>query len=57
MNVVQRRAVDSTAGAVILPPGQRLAEMSRDKEPNLPRGQPVISQFLVVVQTRHNGLS
>jgi hypothetical protein len=41
---------------MILPPYERLAEVTGDEEPDFARGQAVVSHLAVVIQTGHDGL-
>ena len=48
--------IDASACSMILPPRQGLAKISSDEKPNFSRGEPVVAEFLVVVQSCNDGL-
>jgi len=48
--------VDPSTRPVILPPHQLMTKVTGDEKANFPRGEPVVSKFLVVIQIRNNRL-
>ena len=49
-------SVDTPPGSMVLPPAEGLPQVSGDEETDFSGRKAVVSEFLVVVQTRHNGL-